>query len=279
MILKVVHPALASVIDVDRFLREIKLTARLGHPHILPLLDSGEVGGCPWYAAPEIGGVSLRHRLAREAPVPLEESIRVAQQIAGALDHAHRHDVIHRDIAPESILLAEGHAVLTNLGVARALDAAVGPKLTETGIVVGSPAYLSPEQSAGAATLDGRSDQYSLGCVLFEMLVGEPLFSGPTPQAIVAKRAAHRPRGQEQLQLLPPVVAAALTAPPPRVWASPPVARVAPAEVIGDVAQAGQPGSLLTDRRAASSSRKQESHMARCPTIRFHSGRLACPSR
>lgn len=210
VILKVVHPALASVLDVDRFVREIKLTARLRHPHILPLLDSGEVGGRPWYASPEIGGVSLRQRLARDVRLPLEESIRLVQEIAGALDHAHRHDVVHRDVSPENIVLAEGNAVLTNLGVARAVDAAAGPKLTETGMLVGSPAYMSPEQAAGDGPLDGRSDQYSLASVLYEMLVGEPLFSGPTPQAIMAKRAAHRARNLEGVDLLPGAVSAAL---------------------------------------------------------------------
>lgn len=208
--LKVVHPALASVLDVDRFLREIKLTARLQHPHILPLLDSGEVGGRPWYAMPESPGESLRQRLTRDATIPLDESIRLMQAVAGALDHAHRHDVVHRDVSPENILLAEGHALLTNLGVARALDAAGGPRLTETGMLVGQPAYMSPEQRVGTAPLDGRSDQYSLGCVLFEMLVGEPLFAGPTPQAIMAKRAAVEPRVKELLTRLPRGIAGAL---------------------------------------------------------------------
>ena len=209
VILKVVHPALASLLDVDRFLREIKLTARLRHPHILPLLDSGEVGGRPWYALPQIEGESLRQRLVRDIRLPPEEGIRIIGVLAGALDHAHRHDVLHRDVSPENIVLAEGNAVLTNLGVARAVDAAAGPKLTETGMLVGSPAYMSPEQAAGTGRLDGRSDQYALGRVLFEMLVGEPLFSGPTPQAIMAKRAAHRPRGEE-LDLLPADVSGAL---------------------------------------------------------------------
>ncbi len=210
VVLKVVHPALASVLDVDRFLREIKLTARLRHPHILPLLDSGEVGGRPWYASPEIGGVSLRQRLTSDVRLPPEESIRVVQEIAGALDHAHRHEVVHRDVSPENIVLAEGNAVLTNLGVARAVDAAAGPKLTETGMLVGSPAYMSPEQAAGDAPLDGRSDQYSLASVLYEMLVGEPLFSGPTPQAIMAKRAAYRARSLEAVDVSLAAVSAAL---------------------------------------------------------------------
>ncbi len=233
VILKVVHPALASVLDVDRFLREIKLTARLRHPHILPLLDSGEVHGRPWYASPEIGGVSLRQRLAHDVRVPLEESLRIIEELAGALDHAHRHDVVHRDVSPENIVLAEGNAVLTNLGVARALDAAAGLKLTETGMLVGSPAYMSPEQATGAGPLDGRSDQYSLAAVLFEMLVGEPLFSGPTPQAIMAKRAAYRPRSLEGLDVLPPSVFAAL-------------ARALASEPGGRFATAGEFAAVLT---------------------------------
>jgi serine/threonine protein kinase len=224
VVLKVLHPSLASMLDVDRFLREIKLTARLRHPHILPLLDSGEVNGRPWFAMPEIGGVSLRVRLAAQGRIPLDEVIGTAQELAGALDHAHRHGVLHRDVSPENILLAEGHALLTNLGVARALDAAATPNLTETGMLVGSPAYVSPEQSAGDTPLDGRSDQYSLGCVLYEMLAGEPLFSGPTPQAIMAKRAAHRPVSLEQSGLVPPEVAAvlarALAADPQRRFAT-----------------------------------------------------------
>jgi serine/threonine protein kinase len=139
VILKVLNPALSSMLDVDRFLREIKLTARLRHPHILPLLDSGEVSGRPWFAMPEIGGMTLRVRLT-EGGIPADEAIRLTGELAGALDHAHRHGVLHRDISPENIVLAEGPALLTNLGVARALDAAATPKLTETGMLVGSPA-------------------------------------------------------------------------------------------------------------------------------------------
>ena len=136
----------------------------------------------------------LREALNRRSKLPPPEAVSVLLEIAEALDHAHRQDVVHRDVSPENIVLAEGHAVLTNMGVARALDAAAGARLTETGMLVGSPAYMSPEQAAGSACIDGRSDQYSLACVMYEMLVGEPLFSGPTPQAIMAKRAALRPR-------------------------------------------------------------------------------------
>jgi serine/threonine protein kinase len=155
--------------------------------------------------------VSLRVRLAeKEGRIPIEEAVRIAQELAGALDHAHRHGVLHRDVRPENILLAEDHALLTNLGVARALDAAATPKLTETGMLVGSPAYISPEQAADTGPLDGRSDQYSLACVLYEMLAGEPLFSGPTPQAIMAKRAAHRPGALAQSGPIPTEMAAVL---------------------------------------------------------------------
>jgi DNA-binding SARP family transcriptional activator len=210
VVLKVLNPALASMMDVSRFLREIKLTARLRHPHVLPLLDSGEVNGRPWYAMPEIGGVSLRARLAAEGRIPLDETLRIAEELAGALDHAHRHGVVHRDVSPENVLLAEGHALLTNLGVARALDAAATPKLTETGMLLGSPAYMSPEQADGSVPIDGRSDQYSLGCVLYEMVTGEPLFSGPTMQAIMAKRAAHRPQSLEPSGLVPRAIMAVL---------------------------------------------------------------------
>ncbi len=207
VLLKVLNPALSSMLDVRRFLREITLTARLRHPHILPLLDSGEVNGRPWYAMPEVEGMRLRVRLTRDIRIPMDEAVRVIQELAGALDHAHRHGVLHRDVSPENVVLAEGHALLTNLGVARALDAAAMPKLTETGMLVGSPAYMSPEQATGAAPLDGRSDQYALACVLYEMLVGEPLFSGPTPQAIMAKRAAIHGRLTQALHELPPELA------------------------------------------------------------------------
>jgi DNA-binding SARP family transcriptional activator len=189
--LKVVHPALASQLDVERFLREIKLTARLQHPHILPLLDSGEVAGRPWYAVPRPHGAeTLRARLSRDHLIVREEAIRLVRELADALEHAHGQGVIHRDVSPENVLLAGGHALLTNLGVARALDAAAGPKLTDTGMLIGTAAYMSPEQAAGERTLDGRTDVYSLAAVLFEMVTGEPLYSGPTPQAIMAKRAA-----------------------------------------------------------------------------------------
>jgi serine/threonine protein kinase/DNA-binding SARP family transcriptional activator len=211
--IKVVHSALASQLDIERFLREIKLTARLQHPHILPLLDSGEVGGRPWYATPRPDDAeTLRARLNRDVALPGGDAVRLARELADALEHAHSHGVVHRDVSPENVLLAGGHALLTNLGVARALDAAAGPKLTETGMLLGSAAYMSPEQAVGERALDARSDLYSLGAVLFEMLTGEALFSGPTPQAIMAKRAAATDVTlRERLAGVPSGLAGALT--------------------------------------------------------------------
>jgi serine/threonine protein kinase len=199
--LKVLHSALASQIDAERFVREIRFTGKLLHPHILPLLDSGEVAGRPWYAVPRPKGETLRSRLSREGRIPAEEAVHLTRELADALGQAHAEGIVHRDVSPENVLLAafpsrDGgtaggyHALLTNLGLARALDAAAGGELTVTGMLVGTPAYMSPEQAEGARTVDARSDVYSLAAVLFEMLTGEPLFSGPTPQAIMAKRAA-----------------------------------------------------------------------------------------
>jgi DNA-binding SARP family transcriptional activator len=215
--LKVVHPALASVLDVERFLREIKLTARLQHPHILPLYDSGEIDGRPWYATARPSGETLRGRLSRGERIATSEALQLAGELADALEHAHANGVLHRDVTPENVLLSGGHAILTNLGVARALDAAAGPKLTETGVMVGTPAYMSPEQATDGP-VDRRTDVYGLGCVVFEMLTGEPVFSGPTPQAIMAKRAAEPALSADRLEALPsgvaPVVAKALAARP-----------------------------------------------------------------
>jgi DNA-binding SARP family transcriptional activator len=213
VVLRVIHPALASALDLQRFLAEIQLTARLQHHRLLPLLDSGQVEGRPWFTSPHLGGVTLRSRLSLEPVLSLPEALGIVRDVAEALDHVHRQGVLHRDVAPENILLVEGSALLTNLGVARALDAAGRVSLTETGVVVGSPAYMSPEQAAGERTLDARSDLFSLACVLYEMVAGEPLYSGPTAQAIMAKRSnAQLPRLLGLNSLPPPIHRAMLRA-------------------------------------------------------------------
>ncbi|HEY6061610.1 MAG TPA: serine/threonine-protein kinase [Gemmatimonadales bacterium] len=182
--IKVLRSELASVLGPERFLREIETTANLRHPHILPLYDSGEADGFLYYVMPLVEGESLRDRLNRQKQLPIDEALAIAREVADALGYAHARGVVHRDIKPENILLEGGHAVVTDFGIARAVSAAGASRLTETGITVGTPMYMSPEQAAGDADLDGRSDLYSLGCVLYEMLGGQPPFTGPTAQAI-----------------------------------------------------------------------------------------------
>jgi len=187
---KVLRPELAAALGPGRFLREIEIAAGLTHPHILPLHDSGEADGFLFYVMPYVEGESLRDRLDREKQLPVEEALQIAREVADALGCAHKAGVIHRDIKPENLLLQEGHAVITDFGIARAVDVAGGEQLTLTGMSVGTPSYSSPEQSYGQDDVDGRSDLYSLGCVLYEMLAGEPPFTGPTAQAIVSQHAA-----------------------------------------------------------------------------------------
>jgi TolB-like protein len=213
--IKVLRPELAASLGPERFLREIHLTARLQHPNILPLLDSGSVGpeaqeGGPqraaaaagsaeppsrraaeylYYVMPYVEGESLADRLKREKQLPLDEALRIAHEVADALGYAHGRGVIHRDIKPDNILLAGGHARVADFGIARAVDAAGGPGLTETGLAVGTAQYMSPEQAAAEKDLDGRTDLYSLGCVLYEMLAGGPPFTGPSSQAVMARHA------------------------------------------------------------------------------------------
>ena len=184
---KVLQPRFAEVLGAERFLREIKVAARLHHPHLLPLYDSGEADGFLYYVGPYVEGGSLRDKLAREGHVPLPAALRLAREVAEALDYAHRQRVIHRDIKPENILLDEGHAIVADFGVARAVSAAAGTGITETGMLVGTPAYMSPEQATDAP-LDGRSDIYAVGCVLFEMLAGRPPFTATSPMALLAQR-------------------------------------------------------------------------------------------
>ena len=186
--LKVLRPELAAAIGVDRFLREIQIAARLGHPHIVPLHDSGEVDGRPYYVMPYVEGESLRQRLDREGPLPLDEAVRLTREVADALAYAHQQGIVHRDVKPENILLQAGHAVVTDFGIARAVTEAGGPGLTHTGVTVGTPLYMSPEQVVGDP-VDGRSDVYSLGCTLYEMLAGTPPYQGATSLAVLASKA------------------------------------------------------------------------------------------
>ncbi len=188
--LKVLKPDLAHALGPERFLREIKITARLTHPHILPLLDSGEADTFLYYVMPFVEGESLRDRLDREKQLPIDDAGQIAREVADALSYAHSHDVLHRDIKPENILLESGHAVVADFGIARAISAAGGDRLTDTGLAIGTPTYMSPEQAAGSGELDGRSDLYSLGCVLYEMLAGQPPFTGPTVESIVHQHLA-----------------------------------------------------------------------------------------
>jgi predicted ATPase len=185
--LKVLDGTVAGALGVDRFLREIEIAARLSHPHIVPLYDSGEANGTVFYVMPFVAGQSLRDRFNKSGPMTLAEVARIAREVAGALDYAHREGVVHRDIKPENILLSEGHAVVTDFGIARAIAQATGQTLTQTGMFVGTPPYMSPEQANGDVDVDGRADQYSLACVLYELLSGHPPFVGPTAMSVVAQ--------------------------------------------------------------------------------------------
>ena len=187
--LKLLKPELAHALGPERFLREITVTAGLDHPHILPLLDSGHAEGFLYYLMPYVEGESLRDRLSREKQLPLEDAVGIAREVADALSYAHGRGVVHRDIKPENILLAGGHARVADFGIARAVIAAGGESLTETGLAIGTPAYMSPEQAGGERAVDGRSDVYALGCVLYEMLAGHPPFIGGTAYEILARHA------------------------------------------------------------------------------------------
>ena len=208
--LKVIHPELTATLGSGRFLREIKLTANLRHPHILPLFDSGEAAGQLWYTMPYVEGESLRQRLLREKRLPVDDALRIAGDVLAALAYAHGHGIVHRDIKPENILLEGGEAVLADFGIAQAVSAAGSERLTRTGMAVGTLTYMSPEQAGGEEAIDGRSDLYSLGCVLYECITGKPPFTGPNPQSIIAKLLTAPP---------PPVTSADGVVPPSLVQA------------------------------------------------------------
>ena len=234
--IKVLKPELAVTLGAERFLREIETTANLRHPHILPLYDSGDLRGTLYYVMPYVEGESLRERLKREAPLPIDEAVRIASEVASALGYAHSRGVVHRDIKPENILLESGHAVVADFGVARAVRAAGSESLTGAGVSIGTPAYMSPEQAAGDADLDGRSDLYSLGCVLYEMLGGQPPFTGGTAASVVRQHMVAEPR---PIAALRPGVPAPVTAALERALAKNPADRF---EVLRQFADALRPG-------------------------------------
>jgi serine/threonine protein kinase len=190
---KVLDPELASAIGPARFLQEIQIAARLAHPNILPLHDSGEADGLLYYVMPFVEGESLRDRLDRERHLSLDDTMQIVRAVASALTYAHRQGVIHRDIKPENILLTGGQAIVADFGIARAIDVAGTDRLTGTGLAIGTPAYMSPEQGGAERALDGRTDLYSLACVAYEMLGGEPPFTGPSVQAVMARHAVDSP--------------------------------------------------------------------------------------
>ncbi|MEA2762522.1 MAG: eukaryotic-like serine/threonine-protein kinase, partial [Gemmatimonadaceae bacterium] len=217
--IKILHAELAAVLGAERFLQEIRVTANLQHPHILGLIDSGiidddagELRGRPYYVMPFVEGESLRQRLDKEQQLPVSDSVRIATEVASALDYAHRHNVIHRDIKPENILLHDGSAIVADFGIALAVTQAGGARITQTGLSLGTPGYMSPEQAMGERTITARSDIYSLGAVTYEMLAGEPPFTGPTVQAVVARVMTEEPRPlTSQRRSVPPHVEAAVS--------------------------------------------------------------------
>jgi serine/threonine-protein kinase len=209
--IKVIHPELAAMLGPERFLKEIELTASLQHAHILPLLDSGSVDGLLFYVMPYVDGESLRSRLERERQLPVDDALRLAREVADALDYAHRHGVVHRDVKPENILLHDGRALVADFGIALAVQQAGGTRLTETGLSLGTPQYMAPEQATGERSIDARADVYALGAVTYEMLAGEPPFTAPTAQGVIAKLLTEDPRPlAQQRRSVPPHVDSAV---------------------------------------------------------------------
>jgi serine/threonine protein kinase len=191
VVLKVLPPELAAGVSLERFQREIRLATQLKHPNIVPVIGIGDADGLPYYMMPFVTGESLRDRLRRVPQLPVHEAVQIACEVAQALQYAHGHDVVHRDIKPENVLLHEGQAVVADFGICRAIaHSSDADPITLAGMAVGTPQYMSPEQAAGEREIDGRSDIYSLGCVLYETLVGEPPFTGRTAQAVIARRFA-----------------------------------------------------------------------------------------
>ena len=246
--IKVLDAELRAVLGPERFLREIKLTANLTHPHILPLLDSGEADGQLFYVMPYVEGETLRDRLVRERQLGIDEAVRLAREVADALAYAHSHDVVHRDIKAENLLLQAGHAVVADFGISRAIHQSGGEHLTATGVAMGTPAYMSPEQAAGSGELDGRCDIYSLGCVLYEMLAGQPPFTGPTAESVVRQHLVATP---QHVTVLRPAVPAWLEAVVDRCLAKTPADRFGSAQELGEALQGAQTPPRERPRAAA----------------------------
>ena len=203
---KVLRPELAAILGATRFRREVEILRRLHHPNIVPLLDSSEAGSRLFYVMPFIAGDSLKARLAVEGPLPVDDALAIGRDMAGAIDHAHGQDLLHRDITPANVLLHGGRALICDFGIARAIQTAGGESFSSSGLVLGTPAYMSPEQATGGE-VDRRSDIYSLGCVLYEMLAGEPPFTGASAQAILARKLGEPPRSLRVVRPdVPPVV-------------------------------------------------------------------------
>jgi serine/threonine-protein kinase len=232
--IKVLHPDLGHALGAERFLREIDVEANLSHPHILPLFDSGEMDGLLYYVMPYVEGESLRDRLNRETQLPVDEAVQIAREVTDALAHAHGQGVIHRDIKPENILLGGGHALVADFGIARVLGQAGNAPLTDAGMAIGTAAYMSPEQATAADHIDGRSDVYSLGCVMYEMLAGEPPFTGPTAHAIIARALTDTLR---PIHTIRAAVSPALDAVISRALARTPADRYASAAAFGSALQ------------------------------------------
>jgi len=243
--LKVLHPELASTVGADRFKREIRVAAKLQHPNILSVLDSGEVGSQLWFTMPYVEGENVYQRLQRAGQFAPGEALRIATAAAGALAYAHEHGVVHRDIKPDNILLSGDEVLVADFGVARAVSE-VQEKLTATGMIVGTPTYMSPEQASGDKAIDGRSDIFALGCVLYEMLAAEPPFKGPNPQATLMRRFMGPPRPLRPMVEIPEHVEVAIV----RALAKDPADRFATATEFAD-ALAGRAPRAAAPRAAA----------------------------
>jgi len=276
--IKVLRPELAAALGADRFLREIETTANLRHPHILPLFDSGALttddsltnhdSRLLFYVMPYVEGESLRSRLDREKQLPLDAALQIAREVGDALSYAHTRGVIHRDIKPENILLESGHAVVADFGIARAVDAAGAESLTATGMSIGTPAYMSPEQAAGQRDLDGRSDLYALACVLYEMLAGQPPFTGATAEILVRQHLiVDAPPVTNFRPAVPAPVAAALQ----RALAKSPADRFNPVAQFSEALRLGEGSTSPVSRSLAPGS------WSSLPSWRCCSGAAAPP--